>query len=218
MVIAIDGPAGSGKSTIARLVADKLGFFYLDTGAMYRAFTLKAVEEKIDLENENALADLLYHTKIDLRKDEVMLDGRDVSRRIREPEITNKVFFVARAGSVRKRMVDLQRRFSGNNRGMVVEGRDIGTTVFPDADKKFYLDAEVKERAGRRYRQLLREHQKSPALKRLEQEILLRDKHDKTRKIAPLAMAEDAVRIDTTNLDINEVVNVVLSHLNTDDL
>ena len=213
MIIAIDGPAGSGKSTVARLVAEKLGFLYLDTGAMYRALTLKAIEEKVDLENEDALVALLRHTKIGLGKNKVTLDGRDVTRRIREPEITNKVFYIARAGSVRKEMVDLQRRSPDDNRNMVVEGRDIGTVVFPNADKKFYLDAEIRERAGRRYKQLLKEHQKSPALKKLEQEILLRDKHDKTRKIAPLAMAEDAVRIDTTNLDINQVVKVVLSYV-----
>jgi cytidylate kinase len=213
MVIAIDGPAGSGKSTIAKLVADKLEFLYLDTGAMYRALTLKAIKKNINLERESALIDLLHQTEIDLKKDRVILDGKDVTRQIRNPEVTNKVFYLARAKGIRKEMVNLQRKFSGNNKGMVVEGRDIGTVVFPRADKKFYLDAGVEERSRRRYKQLVKEHHKSPALEKLEEEILLRDKYDKTRKIAPLAMAEDAVYLDTTNLKIKEVVNVVLSYL-----
>ncbi|MEA3560536.1 MAG: (d)CMP kinase [Candidatus Omnitrophota bacterium] len=213
MIIAIDGPAGSGKSTVAKLLADKLGFFYVDTGAMYRALTLKAIKKNVNLQDENALVDLLRDAEIGLKKDKIMLDGKDVSRQIRNPEVTNKVFYAARAQDVRKEMVSLQRKFSFDNRSIVVEGRDIGTVVFPNADKKFYLDAGVKERARRRYKQLLKERKKAPALNKLEQAILLRDKHDKTRKIAPLTVARDAVYLDTTDLSITEVVDTVLSYI-----
>ena len=217
MVVTIDGPAASGKSTISRLVANKLKFLYIDTGAMYRALTLAAMEQGVDLKDEEALINLISQIRIDLKNDQknnlrVILDGRDVTKKIRTPRVTARVFYVASAGGVRKEMVKLQRKIA-RGRKAVVEGRDIGTIVFPKASRKFYLDADFKERAKRRYRQLRRKGIVPPALKRLEQEILKRDNYDVTRKVAPLRLAEDATYIDTTNLNINEVVDAVLSYI-----
>ena len=217
MVVTIDGPAASGKSTISRLVANKLKFLYIDTGAMYRALTLAAMEQGVDLKDEEALINLISQIRIDLKNDQknnlrVILDGRDVTKKIRTPRVTARVFYVASAAGVRKEMVKLQRKIA-RGRKVVVEGRDIGTIVFPKAAKKFYLDADFKERAKRRYRQLRKKGIVPPALKRLEREILKRDNYDITRKVAPLRLAEDATYIDTTNLNINEVVDAVLSYI-----
>ena len=217
VVVTIDGPAASGKSTISRLVANKLKFLYIDTGAMYRALTLSAMEQGVDLKDEEALINLISQIGIDLKNDQknnlrVMLDERDVTKKIRTPRVTARVFYVARAAGVRKEMVKLQRKIT-RGRKAVVEGRDIGTIVFPKAGRKFYLDADFKERAKRRYRQLRGKGIVPPALKRLEQEILKRDNCDVTRKVAPLRLAEDATYIDTTNLNINEVVDAVLSYI-----
>ena len=205
------------KSTISRLVANKLKFLYIDTGAMYRALTLAAMEQGVDLKDEEALINLISQIRIDLKNDQknnlrVILDGRDVTKKIRTPRVTARVFYVASAAGVRKEMVKLQRKIA-RGRKAVVEGRDIGTIVFPKADRKFYLDADFKERAKRRYRQLRGKGIVPPTLKRLEQEILKRDNYDVTRKVAPLRLAEDATYIDTTNLNINEVVDAVLSYI-----
>jgi len=217
VVITIDGPAASGKSTISRLVANKLKFLYIDTGAMYRALTLAAMEQGDGLKDEEALINLISQIRIDLKNDQknnlrVILDERDVTKKIRTPRVTARVFYVASAAGVRKEMVKLQRKIA-RGRKAVVEGRDIGTIVFPKASRKFYLDADFKERAKRRYRQLRKKGIVPPALKRLEQEILKRDNYDVTRKVAPLRLAEDATYIDTTNLNINEVVDAVLSYI-----
>ena len=217
MVVAIDGPAGSGKSTISRLVANKLKFIYLDTGAMYRALTLAAMEQGIDLRDEDALINLIRRIKIDLKNDKknnlrIMLNGGDVTEKIRAHRVTARVFRVAASAGVRKEMVRLQRRIT-RGKNAVVEGRDIGTVVFPKAGKKFYLDADYKERAKRRYRQLREKGIVPPGLKKLEQEILKRDNYDVTREVAPLRLAKDATCIDTTNLNISGVVDKVLSYI-----
>lgn len=217
LIIAIDGPAGSGKSTVSKLVAKKLGCTYIDTGAMYRALTLKALNTATNLKDQKALVRLSAQSKIDLKNYDdggikVFLDGREVSREIRTLPVTNNISYLARTPGVRANMVKLQRKL-GKNGWAVLEGRDIGTVVFPKADCKFYLDASIKERARRRYREL-KEAGEKVSLKNLEQEIKIRDTHDKTRKVAPLKIAEDAICIDTTNLTINKVVNMILNQIN----
>jgi len=204
MIIAIDGPAGSGKSTIAKLIAKKLGLLYIDTGAMYRSLTLKAMQKKLDLTDEKALIHLARNTKIKLNPN---------SARIRTPEVTNNISYIANVPGVRAQMVKWQRAFGyGSKRGAVLEGRDIGTVVFPDAERKFYLTASAKERAQRRFKELKEKGMKIN-LKQIEKDIRIRDKKDKTRPVGALKKAKDAILIDTTNLAIPQVVDKVLSRI-----
>lgn len=216
LIIAIDGPAGSGKSTVSQRVAKKLGYIYIDTGAMYRALTLKALTTNTNLKDPKALVHLISQTKINLKNSSrgltrVFLDAEEVSQEIRTLPVTNSVSYIARTKGVRAHMVKLQRKL-GRKGSAVLEGRDIGTVVFPDADKKFYLDASIKERAKRRYKELKQLGQKI-SLKKLEQDIRIRDAHDKKRKVAPLKIAPDAIYIDTTDLTINEVVDTILKQV-----
>ena len=212
MVIAIDGPAGSGKSTVAKLLAKKLGYLYVDTGAMYRALTYKALAEKVDLENENILTSLSRQTKILLKEKEgklkVFVDGEDATENIREEAVTNNAFYVARAPAVRAEMVKQQREMAEEN-NLVMEGRDIGTVVFPGADLKVYLDASLKERAERRFLELKEKGVKT-SIKRIEEEVKIRDEKDKSRKVAPLKVAKDAFVLDSTEMEIEEEVNLIL--------
>lgn len=218
MIIAIDGPAGSGKSTIAKLAAKKLRFLYIDTGAMYRSLTLKAMQEGLDLNDEKALINLAKNIKIELSSKtkgrmQVSLNGQDVSDKIRTPEVTNNISYIANVPGVRAEMVKLQRLTGySSKKGAVLEGRDIGTVVFPNAERKFYLDATVKERARRRYKELFEDGIKI-SLKQLEKDIKTRDKKDKTRKVGALKKAKNAILIDTTDLTIQQVVDKVLSHI-----
>jgi cytidylate kinase len=215
LIIAIDGPSGSGKSTIARLVAQKLNYTYIDTGAIYRAITYKAMRDGVDLEDEVALVRLANKAKIclkgDHRESNVYLDGEDISEKIRTPEVTRNVSYLAALSGVRKRMTNLQREM-GKNSGVVAEGRDIGTVVFPDADYKFYLDASLEERAQRRYKELVAKGHKV-ALPEIANEMQLRDSLDRGREIAPLKIAQGATIIDTTMMRIDEVVEAVLAPL-----
>lgn len=215
LVIAIDGPAGSGKSTVSKRIAQKLGLMYIDTGAMYRALTLKAMRKKIDLHDERALADLAHSTRIDLdEKDgslKVILDGEDVASLIRTPELTNNVKYIARVPDVRGEMVKSQRSI-GERCGAVLEGRDIGTVVFPDADYKFYLDANADERARRRHKELV-EAGRSVDLDELKKDVLARDESDMKRSVGALKKANDAKFIDTTDLTIDGVVDKLLSYI-----
>jgi len=215
MIIAIDGPAGSGKSTVAKLVAKELNFLYIDTGAMYRALTLKAMQQGVDLKNQDALIAMTKDTsiKLDTQADgkiKVFLDNKDVSSQIRMPEVTGNISYIADVPGVREQMVMLQRSIGYNAElGAVLEGRDIGTVVFPDAERKFYLDASPKERAMRRHKELLASGIKID-LKQLEEDIRVRDEKDKTRKVGTLKKAANAILIDTTNLTIKEVTDKVL--------
>ncbi len=215
LVIAIDGPAGSGKSTVSKKVASKLGLMYIDTGAMYRALTLKAVRENIGLEDESSLIRLASSTKIDLKEKggvlKVILDGEDVSSLIRTPELTNKVKYIARVPGVRAEMVRLQRSI-GERHGAALEGRDIGTVVFPDADYKFYLDADVDERARRRYKEL-RELGQNVTLEDIKKDVVRRDSSDMTRSVGALKKAPDAIFIDTTRLSVDGVVDKILAYI-----
>lgn len=214
-IVAIDGPAGSGKSTVSKLIAAKLGLLYIDTGAMYRALTLKAVRRGMDLEDGDALAKLAGNTKIDLRNVsgslKVFLDGEDVSGFIRTPELTNNVKFIARVPGVRREMVKLQRIIGGRS-SAVLEGRDIGTVVFPDAKFKFYLDADVEERSRRRHKELLETLQNAD-FGDIKNDVMKRDESDMNRDVGALKKAPDAVLIDTTDLSIEKVVEKLLSYI-----
>ncbi|MFH1269519.1 MAG: (d)CMP kinase [Candidatus Omnitrophota bacterium] len=214
MIIAIDGPAGAGKSTVARIIAQKLGFLYIDTGAMYRALTLKALENKIDTKNTAALIEMARSSGIDLTNNQdgslrILLDGKDVTAPIREPRITKSVSDIARIKGVREVMLGLQRNL-GRQKDSVLDGRDIGTVVFPDADRKFYIDADFDERVRRRYGEL-RELNQDVTPEDIEKDLRNRDNIDSTREFAPLKKADDAIYVNTTNLTIEEVVSKVLS-------
>lgn len=212
MVIAIDGPAGSGKSTVAKLLAQRLGYLYVDTGAMYRGLTWKALKEKINLEDQDKLISLTRQTEILLKEEggklKVFVDGEEVTEAIREESVTNNAFYIARTPSVRAEMVKQQRRMAkGNN--LVMEGRDIGTVVFPEAELKVYLDASSKERARRRFLELKEKRTKTD-LEQIEEEVKIRDEKDKTRKVAPLKVAKGSFVIDNTRMKIEEEVDLIL--------
>lgn len=212
MIIAIDGPAGSGKSTISKLVAKDLDLIYLDTGAMYRLVTLKALKMGIldeNLENLDKINELLDNLEIDIREDGFYLDGVDVSEEIRKPIVSKNVSKIAAIKEVRIKMVDLQRAFS-KEKNVILDGRDIGTVVFPNADLKVFLVADARERANRRYKELT-EKGENVSLEEIYQNILMRDKIDSTREEAPLKKAEDAVEVDTTSKNIDEVKEEILN-------
>lgn len=212
IIIAIDGPAGSGKSTTARLVAQRLGYTYIDTGAMYRALTLKVIQSGIDPNDEDEVVKLAENTRIELLYRDgdlkVFLDGEDVTEKIRSPQVTSLVSLVSAHPKVREAMVKKQREL-GKNGGVVMDGRDIGTVVFPEADLKIFMKADVKERARRRQKEM-ESHGFYVELDQIIKEIEERDKFDSTREVAPLKKAEDAIEIDTTNLTIEEQVEIVL--------
>ena len=212
MIIAIDGPAGSGKSTISKLVAKDLDLIYLDTGAMYRLVTLKALKMGIldgNLEDLDKINELLDNLEIDIREDGFYLDGVDVSEEIRKPIVSENVSKIAAIKEVRIKMVDLQRKFS-KAKNVILDGRDIGTVVFPNADLKVFLVADARERANRRYKELT-EKGENVSLDEIYQNILMRDKIDSTREEAPLKKAEDAIEVDTTSKSIDEVKEEILN-------
>lgn len=211
MIIAVDGPAGAGKSTVAKLLAKKLGFLYIDTGAMYRAFTLKVLVRGTDISDINALGAMAANTEIELVNNQetgdltVLLDGQDVSRQIREPRITKVVSDIARIKEVRSAMLGKQRKL-GKVSDSVLDGRDIGTVVFPDADIKFFVDAAFNERAKRRYKELIGNGLKI-TLDDVKKDLANRDRIDSTREVAPLKKAQDAIYVDTTDITIGQVVD-----------
>lgn len=211
-VIAIDGPAGSGKSTTARLVAKRLGFTYLDTGAMYRALTLKILKRKINVQDESEILALIPGTKIELqtRKERpgVILDGKDVTRQIRSSNVSNTVSIISTYESVREWMVRAQRKISESG-SIVAEGRDIGTVVFPNARLKIFLTASLTERALRRQKDIVNEGE-STVLKQVAAELHKRDLIDSSRAISPLKKADDAIELDTTNLSVEQQVEFVV--------
>lgn len=212
IAITIDGPAAAGKSTVAKNVANQLDYIYIDTGAMYRAITLKAIKQKIDLEDTNQLYQLILHTSLQLDQgsngQKVYLDQIDVTEAIRNQEVTNQVSIVAKHASVRGEMVKMQRQMAAK-RGVVMDGRDIGTHVIPDAEVKIFLIASVEERAERRQLENAKKGFTSN-LEQLKYEIARRDKLDTEREVSPLKKAEDAIEIDTTALSIQAVSNKIL--------
>lgn len=210
--IAIDGPAGAGKSTVAKIAAEKLQYTYIDTGAMYRALTLKALRTTTDLDSEQAIADLLKESTIELVPSEngqrVLLDGEDVSEEIRFPAISANVSKVAAHAAMRAIMVDLQHDMAARG-GVVMDGRDIGTAVLPQAELKVFMSATVEERARRRFEDNNNRGIES-SIEQLQQEIALRDKMDSEREASPLVQAEDAIFLDTTTLSIAEAADAIL--------
>ncbi len=213
LIIALDGPAGSGKSTTAKLLAEIIGVPYIDTGAMYRAATLKAMRAGVDLKNTRELIKIAKSASIRFKeggggKQRVFLDGKNVTQAIRRPELTKNIFYVAQEPIIRREMVKKQRAL-GSKSGAVMEGRDIGTVVFPKADYKFFLDADPTLRAMRRYKELLALGKKA-TLEEVSKDLKTRDATDINRKEGPLRPAKDAVRIDTTSLTIQETVDRIL--------
>ncbi len=213
MIIAIDGPVGSGKSTIAKLVAQKLGFTYIDTGAMYRAVALKIIKTKTPLK-VSEIVKMMENTKIDLVQTEeglkVYLDGEDVTEEIRTEDVAKLASQIARYGEIRKRLVQFQRKLGERAGNVVIEGRDTGTVIFPNAELKIYLTASPEERARRRYEQLKEKGFNVP-FEHLVEKIRERDKMDMERKESPLKPAEDSVIIDTTDKTIDEVVEIIIN-------
>lgn len=214
--IAIDGPASSGKSTIAKLLADKYHLVYVDTGAMYRTLTYLALKNKINIDDEQALTALLKEVNITFKRakdgQDVFANGEKITKKIREHEVTNNVSVVSSFPNVRKELVRRQQALAKES-GVVMDGRDIGTVVLPNADVKIFLIASVEERANRRYL----ENQKKGIetnFERLKEEIIARDAYDSNRKESPLKQAEDAICVDTTGLSITEVVNKCVELIN----
>ena len=212
LIIAIDGPSASGKSTTARAVAERLGYIHIDTGAMYRALALKAIREAVNLGDARELNALLAGSTVDCVSRagsfRVLLDGADVTREIREGDVSLKSSEIAALPQVRRWLVERQRRLAAEG-GVVMEGRDIGTVVLPDADLKIYLDASSEERAKRRW---LEENaaEEGKSREKVLRDLTARDHRDMTRVHSPLEMAADAIKIDTTRLDVDEQVEEVL--------
>lgn len=215
LIVAIDGPAGSGKSTIAKLVAKKFNFTYIDTGAMYRMITLYLLENKISFDNLDKIQKILNEINLDMKEDKFFLNNVDVSLKIREEIINENVSKVASIKAVRENLVNLQRKIA-SDKNVILDGRDIGTVVFPNAQVKIFLVASAEERARRRYNEFMEkkiEITYDEVLKSLKE----RDHLDSTRKESPLVKASDALELDTTNLKIDEVVNFISNEIEKRD-
>lgn len=214
-VIAIDGPVGAGKSTVAQALAQRLGYRYVDTGAMYRAVAWKARAEGVDVNDREAVAAIARAIQIEFlpgrRGQHILLDGTDVTETIRSPQISERASIVSAYPEVREAMVALQRRM-GKDGCVVMEGRDIGTVVFPDAEVKIYLDATLDERARRRYEELRKKGERV-TLEGVRQALLQRDRRDSTRAHSPLRPAPDAIVIDTTSMSVKQVVGEILKRV-----
>ena len=217
MIIAIDGPAGSGKSTVAKIVAEKLNFRYIDTGSMYRSVAWKSLEKNTALRDEDAVADIASKVKIELvpGKDGqlVFVDGKNITDQLKVEEISRGAAIVAAQPMIREIMTTKQRKL-GKQGKVVMDGRDIGTVVFPQADKKFFLDADPKERGRRRFIELKEKDQvKNTDLPTIIAQIVQRDHEDRSRKIAPLKQAKDAMLIDTTHLSVDQVAEEIIKSI-----
>ncbi|GLO66458.1 MULTISPECIES: (d)CMP kinase [Oceanobacillus] len=215
ITVAIDGPAAAGKSTVAKMIANQLGFIYVDTGAMYRALTYQSLQEGVDPKNEERVLTILMNSIIELKQTEngqrVFVNNKDVSEEIRYPDVTSQVSFVAQHPSIRKEMVSRQQKLA-NNRSVVMDGRDIGTHVLPDAEVKIFLVASVEERAKRRHEENIKKGIPSD-IQSLKKEISDRDQIDSNREVSPLIKAKDAIEVDTTSLSITEVKDQILQEI-----
>jgi len=213
LIITIDGPAASGKSTVARLLAEKLGASFLDTGAMYRAVTLAAMKTGVDLNDQQELLDIARDCEFEFStaggRTTVCLDNVDITDRIRDPEVTANAMYIAGAPNVRAELVRMQRQFAAGREKVVTEGRDQGTVAFADADVKFFLTADPAERARRRQADL-NVGDSGQSLEQIQRAIEKRDKSDQSRAVGPLKPADDAIVVDTTALTIDEVVEKLL--------
>lgn len=214
--IAIDGPAGAGKSTIAKIISDKLNILYLDTGAMYRAVALKAIREGIGTISSDKLSSLVKNIDIKVvhidKVQKILLDNEDVSDLIRTPDISVGASNVAVNSEVRIKMVDIQRQIASSN-SVVMDGRDIGTYVLPNAQFKYFLTASIEERAKRRYNEQILKGINNVSLEEVKNDIEYRDKNDSSREFAPLLKADDAIQIDTTDISIEGVVEKILEYM-----
>ena len=212
LVVAIDGPAGAGKSTVAKLAAKELGYTYIDTGAMYRAVAWKTLQQKADV-TDALILDVVRDIDVRLAYangvTQVFVDGQDITGEIRTPEVSHIVSQVAALGPVREKMVDLQRKMATDG-GVLMDGRDIATHVLPDADVKIFLTASIEERAQRRWKEM-KEKGYDMSLEELQKDIAARDKADSEREISPLVQADDATLLDTTGLSIDGVVARILA-------
>jgi cytidylate kinase len=213
LIIAIDGPSGAGKGTVAREIARRLGYKHLDTGAMYRAVAWKALHDRVPLENEDAVAEMAQCAALDIGPSSVVIDGHDVTNAIRTPEIDRAAAAAARLAKVRAALVERQRQ-EGASGGIVMEGRDIGSVVFPDAEVKIFLDASPEERARRRAADPAHGMSRAAAAADVATEMAARDQSDRTRSTSPLKKSEGAVELDTTGLSIEETVEKVLAIVN----
>jgi len=213
LIIAIDGPAASGKTTTAKLVAQQLGYLHIDTGAMYRAFTLKVLRKGVPFDDIAEIARLASESHVELRSiqgvQRVLIDGEDVTEEVRTPAVTSAVSAVSGIPKVRAVMVREQQRL-GKNGGVVLEGRDIGTVVFPNADLKFFMLAEIDARASRRHEELLMSGV-SVEINRIKEELQQRDDFDTRREVSPLRQAEDAMILDTSDLTVEKQVEIVVT-------
>jgi len=213
LTIAMDGPAGAGKSTVAGQIAEKLGYLYLNSGAMYRAITLLAIRTNVPTTNVCELVELVQDCHIDFADNGhvTLLNGEDVSDLIRTREIDEAVMDIAKIAEVRQETVKQQRRI-GQNGGIVAEGRDVTTVVFPDSDIKIYLDASIQERAKRRFLELQGKAAR-PTIEQIEQDIRTRDEKDASREHSPLRTADDAIVVDTTNRTIDQVISFIVEQI-----
>ena len=216
ITVAVDGPAGSGKSTIAKIVADRLGLLYIDSGAMYRAVTYYCIKKGCNLDNPQELISASGETDIRLTKIDntlkVYVNGEEITEQIRIREVTNNVFKIAREPLIRERLVEQQQKYAEID-SVIMDGRDIGTVVFPNAEVKIYLDASVDERTSRRYKELSAKGE-TVDFEKLRAEVIARDNSDKNRAVGPLKIADDAIVIDTTGLNIEQVSDKIIQIIN----
>ncbi len=209
IVIAIDGPAGAGKSTVAKQISRILNINYIDTGAMYRAITYKCIKNGLDLEDEKSVVDLCKNTDLKFENNSIFIDGQCVDDDIRTLQVSSKVSYVARIPGVRFHLVELQREM-GKDDNVVLDGRDVGTQIFPNTKYKYYLNAAVETRAKRRYDELILKGVKA-SFEGIVEDVRNRDKIDSTREVSPLIKASDAIEIDSTNMTIEEVVDFIVN-------